>query len=172
MHNRHHPRFTFIEARIQDADLATLLDGVTHVFHLAAQAGVRKSWGRDFRTYTENNVDATQQLLEACVGRPLQRFVYASSSSVYGDNVADPDARGRAAAAGLAVRRHQARGRAALLPLLREPRGADDLAAVLHRLRPAPAPRHGVPPVHPGGARRTSRSRCTATASRRATSPS
>jgi UDP-glucose 4-epimerase len=89
-HNRHHPRFTFLEARIQDADLATLLDGVTHVFHLAAQAGVRKSWGRDFRTYTENNVDASQQLLEACVGRPLHRFVYASSSSLYGDNVTIP----------------------------------------------------------------------------------
>jgi UDP-glucose 4-epimerase len=82
--------FRFVEARIQDADLPALLDGVTHVFHLAAQAGVRKSWGRDFRVYTDNNVDASQQLLEACAGRPLQRFVYASSSSLYGDNVAIP----------------------------------------------------------------------------------
>ena len=49
-----------------------------------------KSWGRDFRIYTDNNVDASQQLLEACVGLPLQRFVYASSSSVYGDNAAIP----------------------------------------------------------------------------------
>src|SRR6185436_7103966 len=79
-----------IEARIQDADLPGVLDGVTHVFHLAAQAGVRKSWGRDFGTYTDNNVDASQRLLEACVGRPLHRFVYASSSSVYGDNAAIP----------------------------------------------------------------------------------
>src|SRR6185503_7592398 len=71
-------------------DLAALLEDKTHVFHLAAQAGVRKSWGRDFRTYTENNVEATQKLLEACVGRPLHRFVYASSSSLYGDNVAIP----------------------------------------------------------------------------------
>ena len=45
--------FRFVETRIQDADLPALLDGVTHVFHLAAQAGVRKSWGRDFRTYTD-----------------------------------------------------------------------------------------------------------------------
>jgi nucleoside-diphosphate-sugar epimerase len=82
--------FSFVETRIQDADLPALLDGATHVFHLAAQAGVRKSWGRDFRTYTENNVDASQQLLEACVGRPLTRFVYASSSSLYGDNVSIP----------------------------------------------------------------------------------
>ena len=48
------------------------------------------SWGSDFRIYTDNNVDASQHLLEACVGRPLHRFVYASSSSVYGDNVSIP----------------------------------------------------------------------------------
>jgi nucleoside-diphosphate-sugar epimerase len=88
--NRSRDGFTFVEARIQDADLPALLEGVTHVFHLAAQAGVRKSWGRDFRTYTENNVEASQQLLEACVGRPIHRFVYASSSSLYGDNVQIP----------------------------------------------------------------------------------
>jgi UDP-glucose 4-epimerase len=82
--------FRFVETRIQDADLPSMLDGVTHVFHLAAQAGVRKSWGRDFRVYTDNNVDASQQLLEACVGRPLHRLVYASSSSLYGDHVAIP----------------------------------------------------------------------------------
>ena len=88
--NRWRPGFRFVEARIQDADLPALLDGATHVFHLAAQAGVRKSWGRDFRIYTDNNVDASQQLLEACAGRPLHRFVYASSSSLYGDNVSIP----------------------------------------------------------------------------------
>jgi nucleoside-diphosphate-sugar epimerase len=89
-HHRGREGFRFVEARIQDADLTGLLDGVTHVFHLAAQAGVRKSWGRDFRTYTENNIEASQLLLEACVGVPLQRFVYASSSSIYGDNAAIP----------------------------------------------------------------------------------
>jgi UDP-glucose 4-epimerase len=77
--------FRFAETAIQDADLPALLDGVTHVFHLAAQAGVRKSWGKDFAVYTANNVEATQILLEACVGRNLTRFVHASSSSVYGD---------------------------------------------------------------------------------------
>src|SRR5262245_27347424 len=88
--NKHRPDFHFIEGRIQDIDLRTLLSGVTHVFHLAAQAGVRKSWGRDFRVYSDNNVDASQQLLEACVKLPLQKFVYASSSSIYGDNVSIP----------------------------------------------------------------------------------
>ena len=67
-----------------------MVSGVTHVFHLAAQAGVRKSWGRDFDVYTKNNVEATQRLLEALVGVPIQKYVYASSSSVYGDNVPLP----------------------------------------------------------------------------------
>ncbi len=83
-------RFAFVEAELQRADLAALGDGVTHVFHLAAQAGVRKSWGRDFRAYTVNNVEATQILLEALVGRPVERVVYASSSSVYGDAASIP----------------------------------------------------------------------------------
>src|SRR5262249_21914873 len=84
------PGFRFIESTIQDADLAGLLADRTHVFHLAAQAGVRKSWGRDFAVYTVNNIEATQVLLEACTKHRLERIVYASSSSVYGDNVALP----------------------------------------------------------------------------------
>jgi nucleoside-diphosphate-sugar epimerase len=83
-------RYRFIESSIADANLGEILDGVTHVFHLAAQAGVRKSWGRDFQIYTKLNVDATQILLEACVNRPIERVVYASSSSVYGDDVVIP----------------------------------------------------------------------------------
>jgi UDP-glucose 4-epimerase len=85
-----HPRFTFIESRIQDADLVRALSDRTHLFHLAAQAGVRKSWGRDFAVYTEHNIEATQVLLEACTLATLERIVYASSSSVYGDDVPMP----------------------------------------------------------------------------------
>jgi UDP-glucose 4-epimerase len=85
-----HPKFRFVESTLQGADLPRLLADRTHVFHLAAQAGVRKSWGKDFNIYTVNNIEATQVLLEACVGHPLERLVYASSSSVYGDNVAMP----------------------------------------------------------------------------------
>jgi len=85
------PRFRFVESRIQDADLPSLVADRTHVFHLAAQAGVRKSWGRDFAIYTENNIEATQVLLEALARAPaLERLVYASSSSVYGDNTPMP----------------------------------------------------------------------------------
>ena len=82
--------YQFVEGDLNALDIDAHLEGITHVFHLAAQAGVRKSWGRDFRTYTTLNIDATQRLLEACVGRPIERVVYASSSSVYGDDVAMP----------------------------------------------------------------------------------
>jgi UDP-glucuronate 4-epimerase len=82
--------YRLIEADLNAVDLREVLTGITHVFHLAAQAGVRKSWGRDFQTYTTLNVDATQRLLEACVGLPIERVVYASSSSVYGDAVEMP----------------------------------------------------------------------------------
>ena len=86
-----HDRFRFVESRLQDADLDALLRDRTHVFHLAAQAGVRKSWGRDFEIYTANNIEATQVLLEAATRMPaLERLVYSSSSSVYGDRVAMP----------------------------------------------------------------------------------
>jgi nucleoside-diphosphate-sugar epimerase len=84
------PRFRFVEGALQTVNLDDLLDGVTHVFHLAAQAGVRRSWGQEFTVYTSHNVDATQRLLEAVKDRPIARFVYASSSSVYGDLVAIP----------------------------------------------------------------------------------
>jgi len=83
---RAHQRFRFVESRVQDADLATMLADRTHVFHLAAQAGVRKSWGKDFEIYTVNNIEATQVLLEACTRTKIERLVYASSSSVYGDD--------------------------------------------------------------------------------------
>jgi len=83
--------FRFVESSIRDANLPALLRDRTHVFHLAAQAGVRKSWGRDFAVYTINNIDATQLLLEACKdAQQLERIVYASSSSVYGDRVPMP----------------------------------------------------------------------------------
>jgi UDP-glucose 4-epimerase len=84
------PGFRFVETSIQEADFPRVLDGVTHVFHLAAQAGVRRSWGHDFQVYTTNNIDATQVLLEALVGRPIEKLVYASSSSIYGDHAPIP----------------------------------------------------------------------------------
>jgi len=82
---RSHPRFRFVEASLVDAPLGDLLRGVDIVYHQAAQAGVRASWGDEFRVYSDNNVFATQRLLEACRAASLAKFVYASSSSIYGD---------------------------------------------------------------------------------------
>lgn len=83
------PRFTFVASDLNDLDLAELLGGARACFHLAAQAGVRASWGAEFTNYLDWNVLATQRLLEACrqpqVARDLARVVYSSSSSVYGD---------------------------------------------------------------------------------------
>jgi UDP-glucose 4-epimerase len=66
------------------------LRGASCVFHLAAQAGVRASWGSSFYTFTDNNVLATQAVLEACLNGGVERLVYASSSSVYGDALTLP----------------------------------------------------------------------------------
>ena len=68
-----------------ESRLSTLLAGADYVVHLAAQAGARASWGRSFRIYTDNNVLATQLVLEACREVGVPKLVYASSSSVYGD---------------------------------------------------------------------------------------
>ena len=77
-------RFRFVEADLRRAPLLPLLEGVTHVAHLAALPGVRGSWGESFRDYAEHNVLATQRLLEAARARVPERMAVASSSSVYG----------------------------------------------------------------------------------------
>ncbi|GHE02813.1 putative UDP-glucose epimerase YtcB [Streptomyces alanosinicus] len=87
-----HPAFTFHRADLLEADLSRLLDRAEVVYHLAGQPGVRRSWGRDFALYTRRNLLASQVLLEAVRNHPLRKFVYASSSSVYGDAPAFPTA--------------------------------------------------------------------------------
>ncbi len=76
--------FEFLAEDILETDLAKILGRTDAVFHLAAQAGVRTSWGEHFSVYTHNNILATQKLLEAAKASSLQKFIYASSSSVYG----------------------------------------------------------------------------------------
>jgi UDP-glucuronate 4-epimerase len=76
--------FRFVEADLRGADLEPLVE-VDVVFHLAAQPGVRSSWGRPFADYAGHNLVATQRLLEACRAGGAPRLVMASSSSVYGD---------------------------------------------------------------------------------------
>lgn len=97
---RRSPRFRLIEANILDlaastaekvpvgTNLPSLLELVSDadiVYHLAAQPGVRGSWGSSFHTYADNNILATQLILEASKESGLDHFIYASSSSVYGD---------------------------------------------------------------------------------------
>lgn len=86
---RDRDEFTLVTEDLLDLDPVALLRGKVACFHLAAQAGVRASWGDYFSEYLGRNVMATQRLLEACkdetVKKSLVRFVYSSSSSVYGD---------------------------------------------------------------------------------------
>ena len=89
-HLRGRPGLVLHEADLSEAPLAPLLDGVDCVFHLAGQPGVRASWGPDFVDYVRHNIGATQRLLEACMLHPLRKFVFASSSSVYGTAEAYP----------------------------------------------------------------------------------
>jgi len=78
--------FTFLEDNLLEVNPGNLLVGVDYIFHQAAQAGVRSSWGAEFEIYTSNNILATQKLLEACNRSEIRKFIYASSSSVYGDS--------------------------------------------------------------------------------------
>lgn len=74
----------FIEEDLSTGDIGALLEGVDGVFHLAAQPGVRGSWGDEFQIYLRDNFLATQRLFREAAVRGL-RVVFASSSSIYGD---------------------------------------------------------------------------------------
>lgn len=77
--------FSFFPENILKIDLEKLLENVEYIFHQAALPGVRPSWGDKFDDYLKNNVLATQKLLEAAKTKKIKKFIYASSSSVYGD---------------------------------------------------------------------------------------
>jgi len=70
--------------------LDPVLKGIDVVYHLAGQPGVRSSWGDDFNAYARRNLLATQRLLEATLRAAGPRFVFASSSSVYGNTGDQP----------------------------------------------------------------------------------
>jgi len=80
------PGFQLIEGNIQFLEWHLLLKNVEIIYHQAAQAGVRASWGQNFPTYVERNINATQTLLEAAkYAKSLKKFIFASTSSIYGD---------------------------------------------------------------------------------------
>ena len=87
---RRSARFRLVEGDIRDRDLvAGLLEGSSAVLHLAARAGVRPSL-EDPAMYASVNVEGTATLLEAARRSGVRRFVFGSSSSVYGDTAPVP----------------------------------------------------------------------------------
>jgi nucleoside-diphosphate-sugar epimerase len=77
--------FELVEGDLNSVGMDELLEEVDVIYHLAGQPGVRVSWGTEFEIYTRDNVLSTQRMLEACRDHSLERFVLASSSSIYGD---------------------------------------------------------------------------------------
>lgn len=86
-------RFTFVEADLVEEPLEGHVEGAAGVFHLAAQPGVRGSWGESFARYVRDNLLATQRLLEGSAAAGA-RVVFASSSSIYGNAEAYPTPEG------------------------------------------------------------------------------
>lgn len=84
--------YDFVPLDLARGDLRELVEECDVVFHLAAEPGVRASWGNRFESYSRNNVMATQHLLEAAKHYPDKPFVYAGSSSVYGQAETFPTA--------------------------------------------------------------------------------
>jgi nucleoside-diphosphate-sugar epimerase len=80
-----HPNFSFIRQDLDTLDLSASVEKTDYFFHLSAQPGVRASWGKEFATYVKNNISVTQKILESLKNSTrLKKFVFASSSSVYG----------------------------------------------------------------------------------------
>jgi len=77
------PNFTFHEIDLRYDELAPLLQNVEVIFHLAAMAGLMRSW-KDFDLYMMCNIGVTQRLLEAARLNDVKHFIHGSTSSVYG----------------------------------------------------------------------------------------
>lgn len=118
--------FELRELDLAEDPLDDLVEEVDDVYHLAAQAGVRGSFGDGFETYLHDNVRGTQRLLEAAVRHPVDSFVYASSSSVYGNAGTFPTA--------------ETAERAPVSPYGMTKCATEELAGVYHRI-------HGLPTV-------------------------
>ena len=151
--------------------LAAVLDGCDVVFHLAAEPGVRTSWGAPLRPLRPQ-----QRRGDAAAARGGSRAPGRGSSTRH---------RRRSTASPSSCRRCEDAPPRPLSPYGVTKLAGEQLcrvyhvnhgrrhrgAALLHRLRPAPAPRHGVPALLRGRGRAAARSSCSATAARAATSP-
>ena len=78
--------FSLIRQDLDSSDLSTIFENAEYIFHLSAQPGVRASWGKEFAMYVKNNISVTQKILESLKNNTtLKKFIFASSSSVYGN---------------------------------------------------------------------------------------
>lgn len=87
-----YPNYKFIKLNLEDKanlDALFLAEKFDKVIHLAAQAGVRYSLSNPM-AYIESNIVGFINILEACRHNTIKGLVYASSSSVYGLNEAQP----------------------------------------------------------------------------------
>ncbi len=150
---RDYEGFEFVPVDLARGDLLDLVAECEVIFHLAAEPGVRSSWGDRFELFVRNNVLATQRLLEAAAVERPRRVVYASSSSIYGNAESLPDSRGGRARPFSPYGVTKLAGEHLCRAVSREPRRRDGDAALLHRLRPSPAARHGAASLLRGGAR-------------------
>ncbi|HIR11827.1 MAG TPA: SDR family oxidoreductase [Candidatus Fimenecus excrementavium] len=79
------PNYTFIKGDIKDLDVCLkACEGVDYVLHQAAWGSVPRSLEMPL-FYNKNNIEGTLNMLEAARQNGVKKFVYASSSSVYGD---------------------------------------------------------------------------------------
>ena len=85
-----HKNLEFIEDNILTMNLRDVVDRVDVIIHEAAQPGVRSGWDRSFESYSRNNIEATQLLLSSVREAKIKKFIFASSSSVYGNAVEMP----------------------------------------------------------------------------------
>ena len=81
---REDSKLSLVELDLSTESLEPFLAGLDGIFHLAAQPGVRGSWGATFADYVRDNIIVTQRLFESAAARGL-RVVMASTSSVYGN---------------------------------------------------------------------------------------
>lgn len=90
-----HPNYSFMKGDIKDYDTCLkATEGVDYVLHQAAWGSVPRSIEMPM-FYAQNNIMGTMNMLEACRKNGVKRFVYASSSSVYGDEPVLPKKEGR-----------------------------------------------------------------------------
>lgn len=90
-----HPNYEFLKGDIKDLDTCMrACEGVTYVLHQAAWGSVPRSIEMPL-FYCANNITGTLNMLEAARQNGVKKFVYASSSSVYGDEPTLPKTEGR-----------------------------------------------------------------------------